>query len=152
MLPRTGIGSRDWPPQTRHPRRRTRCGAAHLGLVSASRAADVPAVVGWSVFGIDSISSNADPYEPYLPGARSLLIGSVLRSWEERFGARLLRIGADATLQVLAERPPRTLEIATQLAAEFYAFADEIDRNAACTVSSIAARLVGALIWTFWWD
>jgi len=126
--------------------------AAHLGLVSASRAADVPAVVGWSVFGIDSISSNADPYEPYLPGARSLLIGSVLRSWEERFGARLLRIGADATLQVLAERPPRTLEIATQLAAEFYAFADEIDRNAACTVSSIAARLVGALIWTFWWD
>ena len=126
--------------------------AAHLGLVSASRPADVPAIVGWSVFGLDSISPDSDPYEPYLPGARSLLIGSVLRSWEERFGARLLRIGADAVLQVLAERPPRTLDVATQLAAEFYAFADEIDRNAAYTVSGIAAGLVDTPIWTFGWD
>jgi hypothetical protein len=44
--------------------------AARLGLVSASRAADVPAVVGWSVFGVDSISADSDPHEPYLPGAR----------------------------------------------------------------------------------
>ena len=76
----------------------------------------------------------------------------MLRSWEERFGARLLRIGADAILQVLAERPPRTPELATRLAAEFYAFADEIDRSAANTVKSIAERLVGAPVWTFWWD
>jgi hypothetical protein len=53
---------------------------------------------------------------------------------------------------VLAERPPQTLELATQLAAELYAFADEIDHSAAYTVGSIAARRVGAPIWTFWWD
>jgi hypothetical protein len=76
------------------------------------------------VFGIDFISPAARSFEFYLPGARSLIIGAVLRSWEQRFGARLLRIGADAILQVLAERPPRTLELATQLAAEFYAFAE----------------------------
>jgi len=125
---------------------------AHLGLASASRPADVPAVVGWSVFGIDFISPAARSFEFSLPGARSLIIGAVLRSWEERFGARLLRIGSDAVLQVLAERPPRTRERATRLAAEFYAFADEIDHSAAYTVSSIAARLVGAPVWTFWWD
>lgn len=126
--------------------------AAHLGLVSASRPADVPAVVGWSVFGTDFNSPDPRSVEFYLPGARSLEIGAVLRSWEARFGARLLRIGADAILQVLAERPPRTPELATQLAAEFYAFADEVDHSAASTVASIAARLVGASIWTFWWD
>lgn len=126
--------------------------AAHLGLVSASRPADVPAVVGWSVFGTDFNPPDPQSFDFYLPGARSLVIGTVLRSWEERFGARLLRIGGDAILQVLAERPPQTLELATRLAAELYAFADEIDHGAACTVASIAARLVGAPIWTFWWD
>jgi Domain of unknown function (DUF4253) len=126
--------------------------AAYLGLVSASRPADVPAIVGWSVFGTDFTSPDPLSTEFYLPGARSLKIGAVLRSWEERFGARLLRIGADAILQVLAERPPRTPELATQLAAEFYAFADEVDRSAANTVDTIAARLVGAPVWTFWWD
>jgi Domain of unknown function (DUF4253) len=53
---------------------------------------------------------------------------------------------------VLAERPPRTPELARQLAAELYAFADEVDRSAAGTVHRIAERLVGAPIWTFWWD
>jgi hypothetical protein len=68
---------------------------AHLGLVSASRPADVPAIVGWSVFGVDFYKPDDDsPDQPfYPPGARSLQIGAVLRSWETRFGARLLRIG-----------------------------------------------------------
>jgi hypothetical protein len=125
---------------------------AHLGLVPASRPADVPAAVGWSVFGTDF--SGPDPLSPdfYLPGARSLLIGAVLRSWEERYGARLLRIGADAILQVLVERPPRTLESALTLAAEHYAFADEIGGTSADTIQAIAARLIGAAVWTFWWD
>jgi hypothetical protein len=126
--------------------------AAHLGLVSAGRSADVPAVVGWSVFGTDFDSPDPLSLDFYLPGARSLKIGAVLRSWEERFGARLLRIGADAILQVLAERPPRTLEAATRLAAECYAFADEVDHHGADTIAAIAMRLVGAPIWTFWWD
>ena len=56
---------------------------AHLGLVAASRSADVPAVVGWSVFGVDGPG----------PGARSLQISTVLRSWETRYGARPLRMG-----------------------------------------------------------
>lgn len=115
---------------------------AHLGLVAARRPADVPATVGWSVFGVDELG----------PGARSLEISAVLRSWESRFGARLLRIGADATLVVLVERPPQTLELARQVAAEHCAFADEVDGQASYTVESVAVGLVGMPTWTFWWD
>jgi hypothetical protein len=115
---------------------------AHLGLVEARRPADVAAAVGWSVFGVDDVG----------PAARSLEIGAVLRSWESRFGARLLRIGADATLVVVVERPPQTLELARQVAAEHCAFADEADGKASYTVESVASGLVGTPIWTFWWD
>jgi hypothetical protein len=114
---------------------------AYLGLVAAGRPADVPARVGWSVFGVDEAG----------PGARSLEIGAVLRSWERRFGARLLRIGSDAVLQVLVERPPSTPEHARRVAAEHFAFADECGGNV-LTVTRLADALVGAPIWTFWWD
>jgi hypothetical protein len=135
---------------------------AHLGLVSARRPADVPATVGWSVFGVDFCDWDEPPDSPAqlegsLAGARSLQIGVVLRSWETRFGARLLRIGGDAILQVLVERPPRTPELARQVAAEQYAFADEVRQGAGFesvgdTVASIAASLIGAPVWQFWWD
>jgi hypothetical protein len=117
--------------------------SAYLGLVSAGRPADVPAVVGWSAFGVD---------EPGTPQARSLEVGAVLRSWESRFGARLLQIGNDSILRVLVERPPRDRDQALRLAAEQCAFADEIDRQAAYTVSSVADGLADKPIWTFWWD
>jgi len=125
---------------------------AYLGLIPAGRPADVPAAVGWSVFGADF--SSPDPLSPgfYLPGARSLKIGAVLRSWEDRYGARLLRLGGDAIMQVLAERPPRTPQAAIALAAEHYAFADETGGVPADSVAAIAARLIDATTWTFWWD
>lgn len=116
---------------------------AYLGLVAAARPADVPATVGWSVFGVDW---------PGGPQARSLEIGAVLRSWETRFGARLLQIGSDAILRVLVDRPPRTLEHARQVAAEHLAFADECDHRSGYSVAELGAVLVDAPIWTFWWD
>lgn len=84
------------------------------------------------------------------PGSPLLPLTAVLRSWEDRFGARLIDVGYD-TLRLLVERPPRTLEAAQRVAAEHIVLADDCI-DGARDVPDIAARLVNALIWTFWWD
>jgi Domain of unknown function (DUF4253) len=104
-------------------------GPAFLGLVAARRPADIPASVGWSVFGSDA---------PWSPQARCLEISAVLRSWEDRFGTCPLRIGFDSILRVLVERPPRTLEAALRVAAEHFAFADQCGNRSATTVRELA--------------
>jgi hypothetical protein len=76
---------------------------------------------------------------------------AVLRSWEDRFGARLLRVGF-AEISVLAQRPPRTLESARHLAAEQWAFCNECADRGLHDVPSITASLMNSPIWTFWWD
>ena len=109
---------------------------ARLGLIPASRPADVPPLVGWI---------------PSDWAGRMLPTAAVLRSWEARFGARLLKIGPDR-IWLLAERPPRDSAAALRLAAEHFAFCDECGGQGLRYVSAITASLVGAPIWTFWWD
>jgi hypothetical protein len=111
-------------------------GAARIGLVAADRPADVLPVIGWGGL---------------LNRGESLLpLTALLRSWEDRFGARLIQVGYD-DLQLLVERPPRTLEAAQRIAAEHVVLADEcIDAHR--DIPHIAASLVNTPIWTFWWD
>jgi hypothetical protein len=118
----------------------TSLGPARLGLVPASRPADVLPLIGWSGFA------------PGTDGTLSL--AAVLRSWEDRFGARLLEVGF-AEIRLLVAHPPRTHEAAQRLAAEQFAFCDECTlagQAGLSDVSSIAASLVNAPIWGFWWD
>jgi Domain of unknown function (DUF4253) len=121
------------------PRIRQAHGAApqaRIGLVAADRPADVLAVIGWAGL--------ANRGESLLP------LTAVLRSWEDRFGARLIDIGY-ADLRLLVERPPRTLQAAQRLAAEQAVLADDCTGGAR-DIPDIAARLVNGPIWTFWWD
>jgi hypothetical protein len=111
--------------------------AARIGLVPAGRPADVLAVIGW-----DGMVNYGE--EALLP------LIAVLRSWEDRFGARLIDVGY-ADLRLLVDRPPRTLEAAQRIAAEQVVLADECI-DALRDIPHIAARLVNAPIWTFWWD
>jgi hypothetical protein len=111
--------------------------AARVGLAAASRPADVLPLIGW------------DGAVNRWPNA--LVIAAVLRSWEERFGARLLRIGF-AEIQLLVRRPPRTHETAQRLAAEQFAFCDECAGHGLHDISSITAHLLTSPVWTFWWD
>lgn len=113
---------------------------AHIGLVAAARPADVLAAVGWVAF--DDLGDHPN-------GA---WIGSVLRSFEDRFGAILLKIGPSAEIRLLVERPPRTLEAARKLAAEHKAFADEHAELGSIGIPRLATVLVDAPIWSFWWD
>jgi Domain of unknown function (DUF4253) len=109
--------------------------ASYLALVPASRPADVPVQVGWQP---------SDTFDDARP------IAAVLRSWEDRFGARLLEMGA-ADIRLLVDRPPRTRQAAEAIAAEHFAFATESGTGSG-TISSIAAGLIDQPLWSFWWD
>lgn len=110
---------------------------APIGLVPARRAADVLPAVGWYT---------TDQIQTTLP------IAAVLRSWEARYGARLLTLGPGAQIQLLVERPPRTIEAAQAIAAEHLAFCDECTGQGLRDIPGITASLVNAPTWTFWWD
>ena len=109
-------------------------GPARVGLVPAGRPADALPMLGWN-----------DALVTAVPKA------AVLRSWEDRFGARLLRVGL-AEFSVLARRPPRALESAQHLAAEQWAFCNEFGGTGLHDVSGITASLMKSPVWTFWWD
>jgi len=110
---------------------------APIGLVPTRRAADVLPTVGWCT---------TDQFQTPLP------IAAVLRSWEARYGARLLTLGPGAQIQLLVERPPRTTEAAQAIAAEHLAFCDECAGQGLRDIPGITASLVNAPTWTFWWD
>jgi hypothetical protein len=107
---------------------------ARVGLVPAGRPADALPMIGWNDVLISAVPKAA-----------------VLRSWEDRFGARLLWVGL-AEFSVLAGGPPRTLESAQHLAAEHWAFCKEFGGTGLHNVSGITASLMSSPIWTFWWD
>ena len=109
---------------------------APIGLVPASRPADVLPTVGWRTI---------DRFPTSLP------VAAVLRSWEARFGARLLDVGPGAQIRLLVERPPRSAEAAQRVAAEHFAFCDESAGQGLHDIAAIAASLVDAPVWTCWW-
>lgn len=105
-----------------------------IGLAPASRPADTLPLMGWN----DAFADALD-------------LAAVLRSWEDRFGARLLRVGF-AEISVLAERPPRALESAQLLAAEQWVFCNECAGRGLHDVPRITESLMSSPVWTFWWD
>jgi hypothetical protein len=111
-------------------------GEVRIGAIRlpAGRPADALPVLGWN----DALVS-AVPH------------AVVLRSWEDRFGARVLRIGL-GEFSVLAQRPPRTLESAQHLAAEHWAFCKEFGGTGLHDIRGITFSLLNSPVWTFWWD
>ncbi|WP_285545827.1 DUF4253 domain-containing protein [Streptomyces lavendulae] len=109
-----------------------------LALAPARRGADVPAAIGWR----GPVNHDND----------TARVCAVLRSWEDRFGARVLAIGFDR-LDLSVAAPPRTLAEALPVAAEHFAFCPDNVWQGSGTVRDYAAEaLVGAAHWSFWWD
>jgi hypothetical protein len=50
------------------------------------------------------------------------------------------------------DRPPRTPEAAEQIAVEHCVFCDECAGQGLGSVPEVAAAILAAPIWTFWWD
>jgi hypothetical protein len=99
-----------------------------LGLVAVDRGADALTVAGWR--GWESLAT-------------------VLRDWEDRFGARVVAAGFDS-LQLSVAAPPADLDQALLTAAEHGAFCR--DQLTETSLADYAQTLIGSDRWYFWWD
>lgn len=107
---------------------------ARIALVPARRSADIPAAIGWR-----------GPLNHEQDVAR---LCAVLRSWEDRFGARVVGLTLNS-LTVAVAAPPATEDEALVLAAEHFAFCpDTIETD----LDEYANSLLVKGSWTFWWD
>ncbi|MEV4426902.1 DUF4253 domain-containing protein [Streptomyces sp. NPDC049602] len=112
---------------------------ARPALVPARRSADIPAVIGWG-----------GPMNHENDVAR---LCAVLRSWEDRFGARVVALTFDQ-LVVSVAAPPRTVEEAEAVAAEHFAFCpDNVTQGNHDDLRAYAREaLLNTPMWSFWWD
>lgn len=108
-----------------------------LGLVAADRGADALAVMGWQ----GALNHN----EWMVP------LAAVVRSWEDRFGARLVGMGFN-TLDLSVAAPPVTPEHALHVAAEHWTFCPDSVIYSAGTLIDYAEQIRGRNAWSFWWD
>jgi Domain of unknown function (DUF4253) len=76
---------------------------------------------------------------------------AVLRYWEESYHAELIGMHYDM-LELRVGRPPRTWRQALQLAREQYIYCPDIVEQGTETLDYLAASLLNAHYWFFWWD
>ncbi|GAA5042949.1 hypothetical protein HNP84_002069 [Thermocatellispora tengchongensis] len=108
-----------------------------LGLAAVDRGADALAVMGWQ----GALHHN----EWTAP------LAAVVRSWEDRFGARVVGIGFN-TLELSVAAPPVTPEHALHVAAEHWAFCPDSIIQGPGTLIGYAEQIMGRNAWSFWWD
>ncbi|MFI9649956.1 DUF4253 domain-containing protein [Streptomyces sp. NPDC052040] len=110
-----------------------------LALVPARRSADLPAAMGWT----GPLSYESD----------TGVLCSVLRSWEDRFGIRVVALTHDLLVLSVAA-PPATQAEAEAVAAEHFAFCpDTIMQGDHETLRAYAEHeVLGQRVWSFWWD
>ncbi|MEV4539280.1 DUF4253 domain-containing protein [Asanoa sp. NPDC049518] len=112
--------------------------APRLGLSASARGADAPADLGWG--------------GPMNYENDTALFSTVLRSWEERFGARVVALGP-AELYLSVGAPPTDTDHALRVAAEHFAFCpDNVWRSSTDSLVLYADSLVNRAWWSFWWD
>ncbi|WP_171064564.1 DUF4253 domain-containing protein [Actinomadura soli] len=104
----------------------------HLVLAPVGRSADVPIVIGWQA------ETSLDR------------LCALLRSWEDRFGARVVVLQG-SRMWVSVARPPVTTEHAAHIALEHFLTGTDTMREFT-PFADYAAGLVGNHVWEFWWD
>lgn len=112
-------------------------GRPRLGLVAATRSADTLAVAGWT-----------GPTNHIGDAGR---VSAVVRSWEDRFGVRVVGVGFD-TLHLSVAAPPTTREHALHVAAEHFAFCPDNIWQGVGSLAEYADEIREMNSWSFWWD
>jgi hypothetical protein len=108
-----------------------------LGLAPLRRGADALTALGWSG-AANHVSRTAG-------------LSAMLRSWEDRFGARVLRLGPDR-LDVSVAAPPHEPAHAAQVAAEHWTFCPDRVLQESGSISAYANEIRGRRSWSFWWE
>ena len=73
------------------------------------------------------------------------------RYWGEKYGATVASITSDV-VEFTVDRPPQTREEALQLAREHYLYCSDIVDQGVESIEVLAATLLNAPVWFFWWD
>jgi len=76
---------------------------------------------------------------------------AILKRWQDGYGATLVTMTPD-TIELAVERPVRTREDALALAREQYIYCADIVQQGTETIERLAASLLEASVWFFWWD
>ncbi|MCT9934238.1 DUF4253 domain-containing protein [Planotetraspora sp. A-T 1434] len=108
-----------------------------LGLAAVDRGADALVTIGWQ----GALHHN----EWTVP------LAAVVRSWEDRFGARVVGMGFN-TLDLSIAAPPVTRAHALRVAAEHWTFCPDSVLQGPGTLADYAEQLAGQNAWSFWWD
>jgi hypothetical protein len=73
------------------------------------------------------------------------------KRWHQAFGADIACMSSDV-IECTVARPPATREAALALAREQFLYCPDIVHQGTQTLESLAATLLGARTWYFWWD
>lgn len=76
---------------------------------------------------------------------------AVHRYWHEKYGAEVVSVTGDV-VQCWVARPPQTPEEAIQLAWQHFGYCRDIVTQGTETIAALAAALLDAEFWYFWWD
>lgn len=76
---------------------------------------------------------------------------SVLRHWDETYGVEIFGLTSDR-LECRVARPPATRQNAMTLAREQYLYCNDIVEQGTESLPILAATLIHASNWYFWWD
>ena len=109
---------------------------AHILVVPAASGAEVPAYLRYGAW-------NECP--------RPEFHVAMLRSWQERYGAELISMGAD-TVELRVKRRPGSREEALALAREHYSYCSDTVDQGTGDLAALAANLMASDWWFFWWD
>lgn len=76
---------------------------------------------------------------------------TVLRSWEQRFGARVIALRCDTLFASVAAAPTQRAS-AAHIGCEHFAFAPDNVLHNSDSFPEYVESLVGSNLWGFWWD
>ena len=84
------------------------------------------------------------------PVSRDAILAAV-RSWEQRFGARLIALKRDALFLSVAAEPADRAQ-AAHVACEHFALDPDIVIQCSDSFRAYVTELMGVNLWQFWWD